>query len=261
MSSEEYLHQFPDAKFCDEESRAKYIEAKSSPESIVKQREVMKQVRKKYYSNSDNRKEWYKKVCDGNKIAGKKWLGVKRPECSHVAWNKGLTNETDEKTKQISLKRSNPRSEQGRQNIKLGSIKRSKENKQWRENNLKANRLIGQSKKGIPRPIEVMRKILNPKKPTSIERLFIELIAKYNLPYRYVGNGDVWISNMNPDFINTNSKKEVVELYGNFWHKGQNPQDRIDKFKQYGFECKVIWEKEFKYSDWEQRVLGALLCH
>jgi len=228
-----------------------------------KQADIMKRVRKQYYSNPENKKEWYKKVCAGNKIAGKKWIGVKRPECGHIPWNKGLTNETDEKTKQISLKRSKPRTGQALENIrkavkeKCGKIN----NPEWYENICKANKIIGQSKKGVPRPKEFLQKLLNSKKPTSIERLFIELIAKYNLPYRYVGNGDVWISNMNPDFINTNSKKEVVELYGDFWHKNQNPQDRIDKFKKYGFECKVIWEKEFKYSDWEQRVLGALLCH
>jgi G:T-mismatch repair DNA endonuclease (very short patch repair protein) len=36
------------------------------------------------------------------------------------------------------------------------------------------------------------------------------------------------------------------ELYGDYWHKGQNPQDRIDMFKPFGFDTLVIWEKELK---------------
>lgn len=185
-------------------------------------------------------------------------MGTKRPECGHVPWNKGLTKETDERVNQSALHLSKPRSEQGKMNIKQASIKRSK-NPVWRENNLKANRLIADSKRGVSRPPEIMKKILQVNKPTDIERKFIELIKKHNLPYRYVGNGDLWISNMNPDFININGKKQVVEVNGDFWHKGQNPQDRINRFKQYGFDCIVIWGKEMKGEGWESRILGRLI--
>lgn len=64
--------------------------------------------------------------------------------------------------------------------------------------------------------------------------------------YKYVGNGDVIIGGKNPDFINVNGQKKVIELYGDYWHRGQNPQDRIDHFKKYGFDCLIIWEKELK---------------
>lgn len=45
-----------------------------------------------------------------------------------------------------------------------------------------------------------------------------------------------------PDFVNVNGKKQVIELYGDYWHKGENPQGRIDLFNKYGFNCLVIWE-------------------
>ncbi|MEM5781948.1 MAG: hypothetical protein QXD43_01990 [Candidatus Aenigmatarchaeota archaeon] len=104
-------------------------------------------------------------------------------------------------------------------------------------------------------------------KPTRLEKLFIKLIKKYNLPYKYVGNGSFWVKNANPDFINVNGKKEVIEIFGDFWH---NPKlnkycnyEHTEKgrkliFKKYGFNCIVIWEKEFNNPNWEENVLNIL---
>ncbi len=69
------------------------------------------------------------------------------------------------------------------------------------------------------------------------------------MPYKYVGNGEVIIGFKNPDFINVNGEKKVIELYGDYWHRNDNPQDRIDHFKKYGFDCLVIWERELKNKD------------
>jgi len=49
-----------------------------------------------------------------------------------------------------------------------------------------------------------------------------------------------------PDFVNVNGQKKIIELYGNYWHKHDNPQDRIDYFKQFGWDTLIIWEKELK---------------
>ena len=46
--------------------------------------------------------------------------------------------------------------------------------------------------------------------------------------------------------MNINGRKSLIELYGDYWHKNDNPQDRIDHFKQFGFDTLVIWEKELK---------------
>lgn len=50
----------------------------------------------------------------------------------------------------------------------------------------------------------------------------------------------------------------MIECNGDFWHKGQNEQDRINRFKEYGFDCKVIWERDFKKDNWEDVVLNKL---
>ena len=49
-----------------------------------------------------------------------------------------------------------------------------------------------------------------------------------------------------PDFVNVNGQKKIIELYGNYWHRYDNPQDRIDYFKQFGWDTLIIWEKELK---------------
>lgn len=47
-----------------------------------------------------------------------------------------------------------------------------------------------------------------------------------------------------PDFVNLNDKK-LIEFYGDYWHEGENGQDRIDEFKKYGYDTLIIWEKDF----------------
>jgi len=64
--------------------------------------------------------------------------------------------------------------------------------------------------------------------------------------YRYTGNGEMVVGGMCPDFMNINGQKKVIEMFGDYWHKGQDPQVKIDKYSQYGFSCLVIWEKELR---------------
>jgi len=82
-------------------------------------------------------------------------------------------------------------------------------------------------------------------RPNKSEIKLIELLNRI-VPheYRYVGDGQVVLGGRNPDFINCNGKKKLIELWGYFWHKDDNPQDRINHFKKYGFDTLIIWEDE-----------------
>lgn len=80
--------------------------------------------------------------------------------------------------------------------------------------------------------------------PNNIEKSFIELLNTNQLPFKYVGDGEVWFGNRNPDFINTNGKKQVIELFGIYWHPVFDVAQRIEHYKQYGFDCLIIWEDE-----------------
>lgn len=84
------------------------------------------------------------------------------------------------------------------------------------------------------------------RKPTKPEIALSNLVAKDNLPFKYVGEGEVWLGNHNPDFINTNGKKQVIELFGTYWHPVFDVAQRIEHYKQYGFDCLIIWEDELK---------------
>lgn len=93
-------------------------------------------------------------------------------------------------------------------------------------------------------------------KPNNIEfkinKIFKEL--------KYVGNGKLWIElgnnkRKNPDFIVKNQNK-IVELFGDYWHGekklGINPKlhckQVIKKYKDVGYDCLIIWEKEIKHN-------------
>ena len=88
------------------------------------------------------------------------------------------------------------------------------------------------------------------KRPTKPEKLFIQMIKKYSLLFRYVGDGALWIGGMNPDFVHLHENK-VVEIFGEYWHRDEDPQERINAFAKYGWNCMVIWEYELKKEESE----------
>ena len=81
-----------------------------------------------------------------------------------------------------------------------------------------------------------------PNKPE--ERLRVLLDEIYPDSWKYVGYGQLIIGGKCPDFSNVNGRKQLIELYGDYWHREQNPQDRIDLFEQYGYSTLIIWENE-----------------
>ncbi len=100
---------------------------------------------------------------------------------------------------------------------------------------------------------------LNNKKNKS--ETFLEFILKKNVPkeYKYVGNGRFFIEKYNPDFININGQKKIIELFGDYWHNkpGIKEKDarKMKVYKNYGYDCLVIWEKDLKKNNLEKRIL------
>ncbi len=64
--------------------------------------------------------------------------------------------------------------------------------------------------------------------------------------YKYVGNGAVLVARKNPDFINIKGKNKVIELFGEYWHKDEDAQARINIFKSAEYEALIVWESELK---------------
>lgn len=90
------------------------------------------------------------------------------------------------------------------------------------------------------------QRTLSCRRPNKKEVQLDNLLKELCLPYQYVGNGQFTLGGKCPDFLNINGQKKLIELYGNFWHQGENPQNRINYFAQYGFDTLVIWEHELK---------------
>ncbi len=83
-------------------------------------------------------------------------------------------------------------------------------------------------------------------KPTKPEVALGLLLG--SLGYTYTGNGERVVANKCPDFIHK-SEPKVVEMFGDYWHKGENPQDRINLFAQHGYRTAIIWEHELSDPD------------
>jgi len=89
------------------------------------------------------------------------------------------------------------------------------------------------------------------KYPNKKERLLNKILkGLLGNEYKFVGNGKVLIENFNPDFINVNGQKKIIEHFGDYWHNlpGYKIRDkkRLKIYRKYGYETLIIWEHELK---------------
>ena len=173
---------------------------------------------------------------------GQQWLdenyrGKNHPTYGKEPWNFGLTKEIDNRVKKYGE----------------SSSKTKKEFFQTEEGKLyaKNHSLIMHEKWQDPKYVE---KVTNSwsKKPTQPEEGIDDIIQLlFHNEYKYNGNYDLGISigRKIPDFVNVNGKKKAIDLFGDYWHKGEDPQVRINLFKECGWDLLVIWEHELKDRD------------
>ncbi|HDZ13975.1 hypothetical protein LCGC14_0646700 [marine sediment metagenome] len=84
-------------------------------------------------------------------------------------------------------------------------------------------------------------------KPTKPEMMLFDLLNElYPNEWKYTGDFSFMINGKNPDFVNCNGKKLIIEMFGDYWHKGEDPKDRAKVFEPFGYETLVIWERELK---------------
>ena len=108
-----------------------------------------------------------------------------------------------------------------------------------KRNNSRASLLMWQNP-------EYAKKVLCVDSPNKEEkRLMVILNDILPNTYTFVGNGKLKVGSKYPDFVDS-SNVRLIELYGDYYHKGQNPQDRIDYFEQFGYNTLVIWASELK---------------
>ncbi|MHA1437862.1 MAG: DUF559 domain-containing protein [Promethearchaeota archaeon] len=84
------------------------------------------------------------------------------------------------------------------------------------------------------------------------KEIYLTKSLNYLFPneYKFVGDGQFIIGGFNPDFININGQKKIIELFGDYWHNrpGAKERDklRLKTYKKYGYKTLIIWEKELK---------------
>jgi len=89
--------------------------------------------------------------------------------------------------------------------------------------------------------------------PNKPEIYFKEELLNKFFPEEFVYLRDskeqLKIGGKTPDFVNV-SKKKVIEIFGNYWFNliffpdAWTPEELIEHYKTYGYECLVLWEDE-----------------
>ena len=89
-----------------------------------------------------------------------------------------------------------------------------------------------------------LNKSLHIRPNKSEKKLFNILDKLYPTQWVFVGDWSMTLAGKNPDFVNCNGKKIIIELYGDYWHRNDNPAERIKIFSNYGYDTLIIWESE-----------------
>jgi len=163
---------------------------------------------------------------------------------------KVLKQETKEKIIKSTTGKSKPEG--------FGEIIRTRVKKMWCDPKFRDKQLKSKSEKS-KRQSKSLKKIwqdpefakmmgrrwrLHPNKPETIILNLLQEI--YPNEWKYTGDLSFIINGKNPDFVNVNGQKKIIELFGDYWHRGQDPQDRINIFKPFGWDTLIIWERELK---------------
>ncbi len=93
-----------------------------------------------------------------------------------------------------------------KQKYKSGELKSPFANPEILKKAIAKNKLVSQQP-------DVIRRKLQRRKMSSLEKKFNNIVMNNNLSYKFVGNGKFFIENKNPDFINTNGEKIAIEVY------------------------------------------------
>lgn len=101
---------------------------------------------------------------------------------------------------------------------------------------------------------------------TAPEKAFQQICISNYLPFKFVGDGSLWLGNANPDFVH-NTKKIAVEVFGDYWHSlsanrkvkyNQTVEGRREQLKKEGYKCIFIWESDLKRNDAEAFVIDLM---
>ena len=164
-----------------------------------------------------------------------------------IPWNKGLKGykEDFKKGKTYEEVYSKEKSEEIKNKI------RQKRKLQVINHSVKTRKKISDSKKELFKDKDFLIRYVktHSQRPTKPEKVLNKILRKVSpKEWKYVGDGKYWVERFNPDFINCNGKKLIIEVYGDYWHNLPNAKkkdsERLKIYKQYGYKTLIIWEHE-----------------
>lgn len=171
----------------------------------------------------------YRRMFPDAKMEGKNWINSQiNSHVGQVAWNKGETKETNTIVAQYSESISKyERTPEHCRNISIAKKQKCKENPEL-----------------VSKLLSCFTRHAWNVSPNIPEQKVMAILDRYYPDeWEFIGNNAYLVGKLNPDFINK-KKFYLLEVFGDYWHKDENPQRRINYFKMFGFNTVVIWEHE-----------------
>lgn len=89
------------------------------------------------------------------------------------------------------------------------------------------------------------------RKPTRPENYLLNILNKhFPNEWKYTGDYKFWIEKFNPDFINVNGKKLIIEFDGIYWHSLERRKEideiRNNTYKKYGYMTLSLNENDLQ---------------
>jgi len=169
------------------------------------------------------------------------WLGKKRSKETKAKIGKG------NKGKIVSVESKTMMSEtrkKGWQDPTVWERYSKARKKMWQDPKYRRRLKESHKKKWSKPEFREMMAVARNMKPNSLEQFFDEITPD---SIRYTGGGGFFIRCKNriylPDF-KVRGQKKVIELFGNYWHKGEDPNNMIEEYAEAGWKCRVFWENE-----------------
>lgn len=207
-----YLKEFLGAKIVSDETMLKYVGNQHSKGNVSPRRGLTYE---EYYGNEKASKT---KVRMRKPKSVETCLRQSRARLAGLAsgnissWNKGLTKENSDGVMRISR------------------AKRI----MWRNPQFRESQIVAIMKASHVMPNKAEMKL------SYILRSIAPKIFYYNGDFRL----GISIGGKVPDFVNMDGKKQVIELFGDYWHQGQGIDKLARHYAGYHYGCLVIWEHE-----------------
>jgi hypothetical protein len=210
-----------------------------------------------------------KKHTDETKrLMSKAKLGIKKPQTSitlknrwkdpafykHIKIDCGFrhlgkhSQETKEKMRLVKI--GIPRSEETKKKLSLACIGRPSSMK-GKHHTIETKKILSEISKKLWKDENFLKKVHENynRKPSKFELLVLKKLQQiFPNEWKYTGDGSVWITiegkHYNPDFMNINGKKIIIEFNGFYTHNKQQDDLRQKAFEKIGYRTIFIYPKD-----------------